>query len=45
MLLREDKIITYQGKVSREKQERANSNYLGNDPYFSNNYSSKFSKN
>ena len=38
MLLREDRIILYQGKVSREKQEKADSSYLGNDPFFENNY-------
>lgn len=38
MLLREDRIILYQGKVSREKQETANSSYLGNDPFFNKNY-------
>lgn len=38
MLLREDRIILYQGKVSKEKQEAANSNYLGNDPFFKRNY-------
>lgn len=38
MLLREDKMITFQGEVSREKQERASKNYLGNDPFFSRNY-------
>lgn len=38
MLLREDKMITYQGNISREKQERASKNYLGNDPFFSRNY-------
>lgn len=38
MLLREDRIILYQGKVSREKQETANSSYLGNDPFFKRNY-------
>lgn len=38
MLLREDRIILYQGKVSREKQEKADSSYLGNDPFFRNNY-------
>lgn len=38
MLLREDRIILYQGKVSREKQEKADSSYLGNDPFFKNNY-------
>lgn len=38
LLLREDRIILYQGKVSREKQEKADSSYLGNDPFFKNNY-------
>lgn len=38
MLLREDRIILYQGKVSKEKQEVANSSYLGNDPFFKRNY-------
>lgn len=38
MLLREDRIILYQGKASREKQEKADSSYLGNDPFFKNNY-------
>nr|DAG89168.1 MAG TPA: Terminase large subunit [Crassvirales sp.] len=38
MLLREDRIILYQGKVSKEKQEAANSSYLGNDPFFKRNY-------
>jgi hypothetical protein len=44
MLLREDKMITFQGDVSREKQERASASYLGNDPFFERNYKpSKFS--
>lgn len=38
MLLREDRIILYQGKVSKEKQEAANSSYLGNDSFFKRNY-------
>lgn len=41
MLLREDKIITYQGNISKEKQERASKSYLGNDPFFSRNYKSR----
>lgn len=45
MLLREDKMITFQGDVSKEKQERASASYLGNDPFFERNYNSKFSKN
>lgn len=44
MLLREDKMITFQGNISKEKQERASANYLGNDPFFERNYKvSKFS--
>ena len=38
MLLREDKMIVYQGNISRERQERESSSYLGNDPFFSRNY-------
>ena len=49
MLLREDRMIRYQGNVSREKQEKANEDYAGNDPFFKRNYdfklNSKFSKN
>ena len=49
MLLREDRMIRYQGNVSKEKQERANNNYDGNDLFFKRNYDfrlgSKFSKN
>ena len=42
MLLREDKMIKYQGEVSKEKQEKANSNYDGNDPFFKRNFDFKF---
>ena len=42
MLLREDKMIRYQGDVSREKQEKASSDYAGNDPFFNRNYDFKF---
>ena len=42
MLLREDKMIRYQGEVSREKQEKANNSYYGNDPFFQRNYDFKF---
>lgn len=38
MLLREDRMIRYQGDVSKEKQERANNSYDGNDPFFERNY-------
>ena len=42
MLLREDRMIRYQGDVSREKQERASNSYDGNDPFFSKNYDFRF---
>lgn len=41
MLLREDRMIRYQGDVSKEKQEKANSSYDGNDPFFKRNYDSR----
>ena len=42
MLLREDRMIRYQGDVSKEKQERANNSYDGDDPFFKRNYDFKF---
>lgn len=42
MLLREDRMIRYQGDVSKEKQEKTNSSYDGNDPFFKRNYDSRF---
>nr|UVM96543.1 MAG: terminase [Bacteriophage sp.] len=42
MLLREDRMIRYQGDVSKGKQERANNNYDGNDPFFKRNYDFRF---
>lgn len=42
MLLREDRMIRYQGDVSEEKQERANNSYGGNDPFFKRNYDFRF---
>lgn len=42
MLLREDRMIRYQGDVSKEKQERANNSYEGNDPFFERNYDFRF---
>lgn len=42
MLLREDRMIRYQGDVSREKQERANNSYDGNDLFFKRNYDFRF---
>jgi hypothetical protein len=38
MLYREEKMVLYQGNPSAEKEEKANSEYLGNDPFFSRNY-------
>lgn len=38
MLLREDKMITYQGNISKERQELAMKDYLGEDPFFTRNY-------
>lgn len=42
MLLREDKIILYNGEVSKSKEEDASASYLGNDPFFMKNYDAKF---
>lgn len=42
MLLREDRMIRYQGDVSKEKQERANNSYDGNDAFFKRNYDFRF---
>ena len=44
MLLREDRMIRYQGDVSKEKQERANNSYDGNDLFFKRNYDFRFSQ-
>jgi hypothetical protein len=43
LLFREDKMIIYNGNLSKEKEEIP-SDYLGNDPFFTNNYDNKFSK-
>lgn len=42
MLLREDKMILYNGEVSKSKEEDASASYLGNDPFFKKNYNAKF---
>lgn len=42
MLLREDKMILYNGNVSRDKEEEASASYLGNDPFFKTNYDARF---
>lgn len=50
MLYREEKIILYQGDMSKAAEEKIESDYLGNDDYFSRNFKvnqrqfSKFSK-
>lgn len=38
MLLREDKVIMHQGNFSTAKEDTADRNYLGNDPFFNDNY-------
>lgn len=38
LLLREEKMILYQGDMSKEKSDKIRSDYLGNDPFFSKNY-------
>lgn len=38
MLLREDKMIKYQGNVGRDRQENAENSYDGEDPFFRRNY-------
>ena len=38
MLYREEKMIMYQGNISADREEKASADYLGNDPFFTNNY-------
>ena len=42
MLLREDKMILYNGDVNKSKEEDASASYLGNDPFFKTNYDVRF---
>lgn len=42
MLYRQEKIILYQGNISAQRQEEADSTYLGNDEFFSRNFDKKF---
>lgn len=42
MLLREDKMILYNGEVNKDKEEEASASYLGNDPFFTTNYDARF---
>lgn len=43
MLYREEKMILYQGDIKREAN-RVPSDYLGNDPFFNNNYDNRYNK-
>lgn len=43
MLYREEKMVLYQGNPSRDK-DITPKDYIGNDPFFTNNYDNKFSK-
>lgn len=38
MLLREDKMIKYQGNIGRDRQENTENSYDGEDPFFKRNY-------
>ena len=38
MLLREDKMILFNGDMSKSKSDNEDTTYLGNDPFFKNNY-------
>ena len=42
MLLREDKMILYNGEISKNKEEDVSASYLGNDPFFRTNYDARF---
>lgn len=42
MLLREDKMILYNGEIGKSKEEDASASYLGNDPFFKTNYDARF---
>lgn len=45
MLLREDKVIMHQGNFSKAKEDVTDRHYLGNDPFFSNNYDKRWGLN
>ena len=42
MLYREEKMILFQGNINGEKESLYLKNYLGNDPFFTNNYDNRF---
>lgn len=44
MLLREDKMIMFSGNLSKARDQQNNATYAGNDPFFKNNYDSRFKK-
>lgn len=44
MLLREDRMILYNGNISRSREEKSSETYLGNDPFFKTNYDLRFGK-
>ena len=45
MLLREDRITTNKGNFNSSSSTSVEADYLGNDPFFNNNYEKRFSKN
>lgn len=44
MIYREEYMIRYQGDMNASKQENSYNSYLGNDPFFKNNYDARFAK-
>lgn len=38
MLYREEKMILYQGNITADREEQASKTYLGNDPFFNDNF-------
>lgn len=42
MLLREEKMIAYQNNISKERFENADSNYDGNDKFFTDNFDNRY---
>jgi len=41
MLLREERMIRYNGNLLNSREETSNKGYLGNDPFFETNYRPK----
>jgi hypothetical protein len=44
MLLRADRLILYDGKLSEDSEKERMKGYLGDDPFFKTNYDKKFHK-